>query len=123
MKKLRGSFAAKLCAVLLLCALVVICVLGAVGTAYLSDMGAYSVDLRQAEERALESTADNYMGTAGEAWREGNIQPLYLNTAFRYTILSAEGEELLSTYEGEDTRWEGSQPLYPRFYVVESSRP
>lgn len=120
MKKLRGSFAAKLCAVLLLCALVVICVLAAAGTAYLSDMGAYSVDLRQAEERALESTADNYMGTAGEAWQEGNTQPLYLNTAFRYTILSAEGEELLSTYEGEETIWEGSQQLYPRFYVVEN---
>lgn len=119
MKKLRGSFAAKLIAVILLCALVVICVLAAVGTAYLSDMGAYSVDLRQAEDRALESAASNYMLGAGESWQYGNTQPQYLNTAFRYTILTAEGEELLSTYEGEDFRWEGSVQLYPNFYVVE----
>ena len=119
MKKLRGSFAAKLIAVLLLCALVVLCVLSAVGTAYLSDMGAYSVDLAEAEQRALENAAANYLLQAGEAWQEGNTQPQFLNTAFRYTILSAEGEELISTYEGGETRWEGSEPLYPRFYIVE----
>ena len=57
MKKLRGSFAAKLVAVIALCALVVICVLAAVGTAYLSDSDAYSMDLKQAEERAIENQA------------------------------------------------------------------
>ena len=119
MKKLRGSFAAKLVAVLLLCVLAVVCVLSAVGTAYLWDMDAYSVDLAEAGEQALENTADNYLARAGEAWRNGDAQPLFLNTAFRYTILSADGEELLSTYEGEETRWEGSQLTYPRFYEVE----
>ena len=121
MKKLRGSFAAKLIAVLLLCALAVVCVLAAVGTAYLSDMGAYSVDLAEAEERALENAAGNFLHQAGDAWRDGNPQPQFLNTAFRYTILSAEGEELFSTYEGEETRWEGSQQIFPRFYVVEET--
>lgn len=119
MKKLRGSFAAKLIAVLLLCALAVICVLAAVGTAYLSDMGAYSVELREAEDRALENAAGGYLLQAGESWREGNTQPQFLNTAFRYAIVSQEGEELLSTYEGEETRWEGTQQLYPSFYVVD----
>lgn len=119
MKKLRGSFAAKLIAVLLLCALAVVCVLAGVGTFYLSDMGAYSVELREAEERALESAAGSYLLQAGEAWREGNTQPQFLNTAFRYAIVSQEGEELISTYEGEETRWEGTQQLYPSFYVVD----
>ena len=119
MKKLRGSFAAKLIAVLLLCALAVVCVLAGVGTFYLSDMGAYSVELREAEDRALENAAGSYLLQAGEAWREGNTQPQFLNTAFRYAIVSQEGEELLSTYEGEETRWEGTQQLYPSFYVVD----
>ena len=119
MKKLRGSIAAKGIAVLLLCALAVVCVLAAVGTAYLSEMGAYSVELAEAEERALENAAGNYLQQAGETWQEGNAQPQFKNTAFRYTILSPEGEELLSTYEGGETRWEGETRLYPRFYVVE----
>ena len=119
MKKLRGSFAAKLIAVLLLCTLVVLCVLSAVGTAYLSEMGAYSEDLAEAEAHALENAAENYLLQAGEAWQEGNTQPQFRNTAFRYTILSPEGEELISTYEGGETRWEGETRLFPRFYIVE----
>ena len=119
MKKLRGSFAAKLIAVMLLCVFAVVCVLAAVGTAYLSEMGAYSVELEQAEEQALENAATDFLLQAGEAWREGNTQPQFLNTSFRYAILSPEGEALLDTYEEEETRWEGSQQIYPRFYVVE----
>ena len=119
MKKLRGSFAAKLIAVLLLCALAVVCVIGAAGTAYLSGMGAYNVALPEAEERALENAASDYLQQAGDAWQEGNTQPQFKNTAFRYAILSPEGDELLSSYEGGETRWEGETRLFPRFYVVE----
>ena len=117
MKKLRGSFAAKLVAVIALCALVVICVLAAVGTAYLSDSDAYSMDLKQAEERAIENQAIGWLYDAAQSYKEGNTQPQLTNTNFRYTLLSPEGEELFSTYEGEKTRWEGSQQIQPSFYV------
>ena len=117
MKKLRGSFAAKLVAVIALCAMVVICVLAAVGTAYLSDSDAYSMDLKQAEERAIENLAIGWLYDAAQSYKEGNTQPQLTNTNFRYTLLSPEGEELFSTYEGEKTRWEGSQQIQPSFYV------
>ena len=117
MKKLRGSFAAKLVAVIALCVLVVICVLAAVGTAYLSDSDAYSMDLKQAEERAIENQAIGWLYDAAQSYKEGNTQPQLTNTNFRYTLLSPEGEELFSTYEGEKTRWEGSQQIQPSFYV------
>lgn len=117
MKKLRGSFAAKLVAVITLCVLVVICVLAAVGTAYLSDSDAYSMDLKQAEERAIENQAIGWLYDAAQSYKEGNTQPQLTNTNFRYTLLSPEGEELFSTYEGEKTRWEGSQQIQPSFYV------
>ena len=117
MKKLRGSFAAKLVAVIALCAMVVICVLAAAGTAYLSDSDAYSMDLKQAEERAIENQAIGWLYDAAQSYKEGNTQPQLTNTNFRYTLLSPEGEELFSTYEGEKTRWEGSQQIQPSFYV------
>ena len=117
MKKLRGSFAAKLVAVIALCVLVVICVLAAAGTAYLSDSDAYSMDLKQAEERAIENQAIGWLYDAAQSYKEGNTQPQLTNTNFRYTLLSPEGEELFSTYEGEKTRWEGSQQIQPSFYV------
>ena len=117
MKKLRGSFAAKLVAVIALCLLVVICVLTAVGTAYLSDSDAYSMDLKQAEERAIENLAGGWLCDAAQSYREGNTQPQFTNSNFRYTLLSPEGEELFSTYEGEKSRWEGSRQIQPNFYV------
>ena len=122
MKTLRGKLSAKITAIFLLCALVVVCVLSAIGTAYLSDVGAYSVSLERARSQALESAASNYLYEAGREYKSGNTQPLYLNTNFRYTILSPEGEELLATYEGEAALWEGSKQVYPRF-VVESVVP
>ncbi len=117
MKKLRGSFAAKLVAVIALCAMVVICTLAAAGTAYLSDSDAYSMDLKQAEKRAIENQAIGWLYDAAQSYKEGNTQPQLTNTNFRYTLLSPEGEELFSTYEGEKTRWEGSQQIQPSFYV------
>lgn len=122
MKTLRGKLSAKITAIFLLCALVVVCVLSAIGTAYLSDVGAYSVSLERARSQALESAASNYLYEAGREYKSGNTQPLYLNTNFRYTILSPEGEELLATYEGEAALWEGSKQVYPSF-VVESVVP
>ena len=117
MKNLRGRLSAKITAIFLLCALVVVCVLSAFGTAYLSDVGAYSVSLERAESQALENTASNYLYEAGREYKYGNTQPLYLNTNFRYTILSPDGEELFSTYEGEGALWEGSKQVYPSFRV------
>ena len=117
MKKLRGSFAAKLIAVIALCLLAVICVLAALGTAYLSDSDAYSMDLKQAEERAIENQAIGWLYDAARSYKEGNTQPQFTNSNFRYTLLSPEGEELFSTYEGEKTRWEGSQQIQPNFTV------
>ena len=82
MKKLRGSFAAKLVAVIALCVLVVICVLAAVGTAYLSDSDAYSMDLKQAEERAIENQAVGWLYDAAQGYKEGNTPPQLTHTNF-----------------------------------------
>ena len=116
MKTLRGSLAVKILAILLLCALAVVCVLSALGTAYLSDMDVYSLDLDQARKNALDNRAHSYLYSAGQNYQAGDVTPQYQNTNFRYRILSPEGVELISTWEeGAETLWEGSELIVPRY--------
>ncbi len=117
MKKLRGSFAAKTAAVVLLSLLAVLCVLALLGTCYLYDSGAYTRDYASAAAEAVRARAVEYCYEAGESYRHANSQPLYEKTNFRYTITDLEGKELLSTYEGEDALWDDTVQSYPSFNV------
>ena len=121
MKKLRGSFAAKTTAVMLLSILAVLCVLAVLGTCYLYDSNAYTRDYASIAAEAVRSRATDYCYEAGENYRHGNLQPLYEKTNFRYTITDLEGKELLSTYEGEDTLWDDTVQSYPDFSVEQMS--
>ena len=121
MKKLRGSFAAKTTAVVLLSLLAVLCVLAAFGTCYLYDSNAYTRDYASIAAEAVRARATDYCYEAGENYRHGNVQPLYEKTNFRYTITDLEGKELLSTYAGEDALWDDTVQSYPSFNVEHTS--
>lgn len=121
MKKLRGSFAAKTSAVVLLSLLAVLCVLALLGTCYLYDSNAYTQDYASIAAEAVRSRAIDYCYAAGENYRHGNVQPLYEKTNFRYTITDLEGKELLSTYQGEDALWDDTVQSYPDFSVEHTS--
>ena len=121
MKKLRGSFAAKTSAVVLLSLLAVLCVLTLLGTCYLYDSNAYTQDYDSIAAEAVRSRAIDYCYEAGENYRHGNVQPLYEKTNFRYTITDLEGKELLSTYQGEDALWDDTVQSYPDFSVEHMS--
>ena len=59
MKKLRGSLAAKLAAILLFSVLAVTGLFSLLGTFYLSDSGAYTLGYENAAARAVEGLAEN----------------------------------------------------------------
>ena len=113
MKKLRGSLAAKLAAILLFSVLAVTGLFSLLGTFYLSDSGAYTLSYENAAARAVEGLAENYSYDVGHAAIRGILRPQYANTNYRYTVLTADGKELASTYAGEKPLWTGETEVAP----------
>lgn len=117
MKKLRGSLGAKIAAVVLLCALVLVCVLSVLGTAYLYDMGAYTLGYDNAAAQAIEKLGMSYCYGVGHNCLRGNTRPSYTNSNFLYTVTLPDGTELVSNYNGEATLWEGTAEVSPNVSV------
>ena len=122
MKKLRGSLAAKLAAILLLSVLAVTGLFSLLGTFYLSDSGAYTLGYENAAARAVEGLAGNYSNDVGHAAIRGNLRPQYANTNYRYTVLTPDGEELVSTYAGEKPLWTGETEVAPNVWAETEER-
>lgn len=117
MKKLRGSLPAKILAIFLLSLLAVLCVLTALGTAWLYDAGAYTQGYEQTAGRVVSARAHNCCFEAGDAYRNGNYQNLFSDGNFRFTVSTMDGEELYSTYEGEDALWSETVTVEPHYTV------
>lgn len=118
MKKLRGSLAAKIIAILLLCLLVLTCV-GSLGCIlYLSDMNAYTQGYDTARRSELANICWNLSYSAWEEYQNG-VDPDYilLNTNFRFAILDGDGKEVYSNYDGQETAWQVSKAMVPDIQV------
>ena len=116
MKKLYGSFAAKLVAVILLCVLVLSCIGSAISAMVLYTWDAYT-DTYETFRRFM--VADRAMSKVQETGsiyrveREGYVSDPNL----RCTVLNSEGEVLFTNYADEDTIWKTSVRITPNYSV------
>ena len=107
MKKLRGSLWAKVLAIALLCLLALVCAGSTVAAYYLYDAGAYDGGYEDAAANLLAGLGYGACQDAGRTYLLGDhTAALSPNSNFRYTVLSMDGEELYSNYEGEATLWD-----------------
>ncbi len=106
MKKLRGRLWVKVFAVMLLCLLALGCAASGLAAAYLYGEGVYSYGYDGAAEELVSELGNQYAKNAGTRYLEGSKEKDFTDTNFRYTVYSPDGEELLSTYEGQDVLWE-----------------
>ena len=114
MKALRGSFAAKLTAVFLLCALVLVFT-ASLGFLYtLSDWDAYTGGYNSARQNAVNRLAEPRLYEIWDAYQNGE-EPAYISPGgnFRFTLIGPGGEEIYSNYDGEETIWQGSRSMHP----------
>ena len=113
MKKLYGSFAAKLVAVILLCALVLVCIGSAVAALASWDWGAYQNSIETVKKN---SVADlSAILEIGHRYRQTGTVSTDKDPNLRVTILDAQGEILWSDYEEEQTLWQDVVSIYPDY--------
>jgi len=114
MKKLRGSLAAKITAIVLLCVLVLVFVMSVLGIYTLTQWGAYTYDLDTVRLQAVERLGSSHIYSAWQAYVDGS-EPEYIEYGgnFRFTILDPAGKELYSSYDGEEVLWQGSRTMLP----------
>ena len=115
MKTLKESIFAKGLAVLLLCAMALLCAGSAGGAFYLSERGAYTMGYDAAAREAVDGLGENLSLQAADRYRNDIYEDGSKPVNFRCVILDAEGEELYSDYEGEETLWDRivlNEPAY-----------
>ncbi|MBR1457209.1 MAG: hypothetical protein IJ594_08655 [Oscillospiraceae bacterium] len=102
MKKLRGSLAAKITAIVLLCLLVLAFVASAVGAVALSELGAYSGGYESARQTMLDRLCRDRASRAAERVLERGDEPdsVYAHENFRFVLYDADGQLLYSNYDG-----------------------
>ncbi len=125
MKKLYGSFAAKLIAVILLCCLVLV-FLGAASAAILvGKEGGYTGTYTTMRRNYIDNLGKQMLSQVGFAYVDGDLNELNMSDgryfdpdAFWFEILDAEGKVVLSNYEGGKTLWEGRMGFAPQYIVT-----
>ncbi|MBQ9686992.1 MAG: sensor histidine kinase [Oscillospiraceae bacterium] len=118
MKKLYGSFAAKLVAVLLLCALAVVFGLSMVGVSALSRWDAFNGSLESVTQSAVENLAWNEYMYVWDQYQSG-LDPQYIShdVNFRFTLIDPEGKQIYSDYHDEPALWHITQRMQPNYSV------
>lgn len=106
MKTLKQSFAAKLIAVILLCAMVLAFAVSIALSIGLYNSGAYTLGYDAAARQMLSGLGYNMSNRALDSWENGVYEGSARPVNFRCVILDADGEELFSDYEGEETLWD-----------------
>ena len=103
MKKLRGSLAAKITAIVLLCLLVLTFVASVVGAMILRELGAYTGGYESARQNMLSQLCRERARLAAErVVSEGNDpDSVYSHENFRFQLYDPNGELLYSNYDGE----------------------
>ena len=102
MKKLRGSLAVKITAIVLLCLLVLAFTASAVGALALHELGAYSGGYDSARQTMLTDLCrDRTMRAAERVLEWGDdADSVYAHENFRFAIHDPEGELLYTNYDG-----------------------
>ncbi len=122
MNKLKQSFAAKLIAVILLCAAALCFVGSGAACLYLSESGAYTGGYEAAARQMLDGIGENMCFSAAAAWRDGSYEGSAVPANFRCVISGAEGAELYSDYEDEETLWDELVSVPPEYSAWEEQR-
>lgn len=122
MKKLRGSLAVKITAIVLLCLLVLAFTASAVGALALHELGAYSGGYDSARQAMLTDLCrDRTMRAAERVLEWGDdADSVYAHENFRFAIHDPEGELLYTNYDGSGflahVGWD-----YARYQAVEAA--
>ncbi len=119
MKKLYGSFTAKLIAVILLCLLSLAFVASVTGAIVVNAWDGYSQSYESYRGNLAGSEARSRLYDIGWSVLSG-VDPRNLSEypGLEITILNGEGEELFSNYEGKASLWEGVVRLAPDYVLT-----
>ena len=115
MKKLYGSFAAKLIAVILLCVLVLVFAASAVGALLLYNWGGYTESFETFEKYMVADRAISLTRTMGYIYRANGGTVSLDDPNLRCTILDSKGEILWTNYENEKTIWQNAESITPEY--------
>ncbi len=118
MKKLYGSFAAKLIAVILLCLLVLAFVGSVIGAGNIYSWGGYSGSHEDMLKSVYRDTGNQMLNNVGWAYVYGqNIIGTTIpeKDSFWYEIIDSEGNLLESNYDGGKTLWESEMRFGPQY--------
>ena len=122
MKKLYGSFAAKLLAVILLCVMVLIFIGSAMASAEIFSRGGYSGSFETMRESYISYLGDRMLSQVGNAYLDGQLTEQNLHNtvytgqdAFWFELRDGTNQVLLSNYEGGKTCWSGVQTFEPHY--------
>ena len=122
MKKLKGSFAAKLIAVLLLCALAVVFGASMAGIYLLGGAAAVNGDQTSIKEKAVDKRAWTELYDIWEQTQAGIApQKIVHDPGFRFTLIDAEGTELYSDYADEPVIWKYVSRMEQDISVMEAA--
>lgn len=118
MKKLHGSFGAKLTAVILLCVMALIFAASTLTTAFVYECGGYNgAGEQQFLSRSIASRGYSLIQSVGQSYQDGagadSLWPTDSN--FRYTLVDGKGRELYSNYDGSPVLWQEQLAVLPDY--------
>ena len=114
MKKLYGSFPAKLTAVVLLCLLVLACVGSAISAILLFQWDAYTDSYESFRKFMVADRAESFVRDTGHIYRE-NGEGYVSDPNLRCTVLNGAGDVLWTNYEDEDVIWQTTERIPPNY--------
>ncbi len=118
MKKLYGSFAAKMIAVILLCLLVLAFGASMTGALIVNEMDGYTTDAKSFLNGIAQNEARSYAYGIGSTFLHGgNPGNISTKPNLRFTILDDSGKVLWNDYEGEEILTETSTTIQPDYTV------
>ena len=114
MKKLYGSFAAKLIAVILLCLLVLAFVCSAISAMLLYQWDAYTDSQESFRKFMVADRAESIVHDTGYIYRESG-EGYVSDPNLRCTVLNGAGDVLWTNYEDEDVIWQTTERIPPNY--------
>ena len=114
MKKLYGSFAAKLIAVILLCLLVLAFVGSAISAMLLYQWDAYTDSQESFRKFMVADRAESIVHDTGYIYRESG-EGYVSDPNLRCTVLNGAGDVLWTNYEDENVIWQTTERIPPNY--------
>ena len=119
MKKLYGSFAAKMIAVILLCLLVLAFSASAIGAIFLFEWQGYTMGYQDFLYRTVGAEAEGYIGEIGWTILWGTApEDASSYEGLQVRIFDCDGKELYSDYDGAATLMEINRQFSPDYTLV-----